>query len=83
LGIIVIFPKFYHPGIWRVAMASTYCPECDTQISMSKTAREGDSITCKSCGAYLKVINIDPFELDWEDFEEELDDDDFELDDDW
>lgn len=50
---------------------------------MSKTAREGDSITCKSCGAYLKVINIDPFELDWEDFEEELDDDDFEVDDDW
>ena len=63
-------------------MASTYCPECDTEIQMSKNIREGASITCKACGAYLKVISLDPFELDWEDLDDELDDD-LDSDDDW
>jgi hypothetical protein len=47
---------------------------------MSKTAKEGDSISCRSCGAFLQIINLEPFELDWDDFDDELDDD---LDDDW
>jgi lysine biosynthesis protein LysW len=63
-------------------MSSTYCPECDTEIQMSKNIREGSSITCKSCGAYLQVISLYPFELDWEDIDDDIDNDDFEFDDD-
>ena len=64
-------------------MASTFCPECDTQIQLSSSAREGDQLTCKSCGAYLKVSSLQPLELDWDDDEIDFDDDDFDSDDDW
>jgi uncharacterized protein YbaR (Trm112 family) len=72
-------------------MPSTACPECETQIPMSKSAREGEALTCKTCGSYLKIVSLYPFELDWDDEEEDMladdeldfDDEDFDSDDDW
>jgi lysine biosynthesis protein LysW len=53
-------------------MAKTYCPECDTVISVDDP-REGTTITCRECGQKLEIISADPFEVDypWEEEEEE------------
>ena len=63
-------------------MPSTFCPECDTQIQLSSSTREGDQVTCNSCGAYLKVTKLQPLELDWDDYGVDFDDDDDDFDDD-
>jgi hypothetical protein len=64
-------------------MPVTYCPECDTQIRLNSSPRKGDQIICISCGAFLKVANLSPIELDWDDAEVETFEmeDDFEFDD--
>jgi alpha-aminoadipate carrier protein LysW len=51
-------------------MPKTYCPECDTVISVNNP-REGATIRCPECGEELEIVSADPFEVD------------FPLDDDW
>jgi hypothetical protein len=66
-------------------MPVTYCPECDTKIRLSNSPRKGDQIICISCGAFLKVANLIPIELAWDDAEVEMFDmdDDFDFEDDF
>ncbi len=72
------------------------CPVCEGQIDIDEEdVDEGDSISCDECGADLKVVGVDPLEveaaedLDEEDEEEFLDEDEDEeeeeedLDEDW
>ncbi len=49
------------------------CPECDAQIDLEEEELdEGDLITCDECGAELRVLGLDPLELEsTEDDEEE------------
>lgn len=49
------------------------CPDCETEILLEADAEEGQNITCPECWAYLKIISLDPPELDWDvdDFEED------------
>ncbi len=49
------------------------CPDCDAQIDVEEEELdEGDLITCDECGAELRVLGLDPLELEsTEDDEEE------------
>jgi alpha-aminoadipate carrier protein LysW len=61
------------------------CPECDAKIDLDEEELdEGDLITCDECGAELRVLGLDPLELEpteEEDEEEEEDPDPDEEDD--
>lgn len=48
------------------------CPECDSEIDLEEEELdEGDLITCDECGAELRVVGVDPLELEVVDEEEE------------
>lgn len=52
------------------------CPDCETAIELDAELTLGQNITCPECWAYLKVVSLDPVELDWdlddlEDFDQE------------
>ncbi len=50
------------------------CPVCDAEIDIEEDELdEGDPITCDECGADLRVVSLDP--LDVEPLDEEEDDD--------
>jgi alpha-aminoadipate carrier protein LysW len=53
------------------------CPECDGVIDVDiEDIDEGDSISCDECGADLKVISVEPLELESaEEVDEEEDED--------
>jgi alpha-aminoadipate carrier protein LysW len=52
------------------------CPDCDAKIDLDEEELdEGDLITCDECGAELRVLGLDPVELEpTEDAEEEEED---------
>jgi len=52
------------------------CPECDAKIDLDEEELdEGELITCDECGAELRVLGLDPLELEsTEDDEEEEED---------
>ena len=53
------------------------CPECDAVIDVDiEDIDEGDSISCDECGADLKVVSVDPLELESAEEVEEEDEDD-------
>lgn len=60
------------------------CPECDAKIDLDEDELdEGDLITCDECGAEMRVLGLDPLELEpTEDDEEEEEDADPEEEDD-
>lgn len=67
-------------------MAKAHCPECDSEIKFNSSPRKGYEVTCRSCGADLKVVGESPIELDWadeDDWDDDWDDDDDDEDDDW
>ena len=52
------------------------CPACEGNIDVDEEdVDEGDTISCDECGAALKVIGIDPLELESAEEEEEEDED--------
>jgi len=54
------------------------CPLCDSGIDIEEEELdEGDLVTCEECGAELRVIGVNPLEL--EALEEEDDDEDSDL----
>jgi lysine biosynthesis protein LysW len=58
------------------------CRECKAEIDVEEDELdEGDIITCDECGAELRVVSLDPLELEAID-EEEDDEDDLDEDDD-
>jgi alpha-aminoadipate carrier protein LysW len=53
------------------------CPACEGNIDVDEEeVDEGDTISCDECGAALKVIGIDPLELESAEEEEEEEDED-------
>ena len=58
------------------------CPVCDGAIDLDKDdVDEGDIVSCDECGADLKVVSVEPLELesaeDPEEDEEEEEEDDY------
>jgi lysine biosynthesis protein LysW len=55
-------------------MAQGFCPECESKLNLGREPKEGQRVTCASCGSYLMVVGLSPIELDWAfDDEEEFD----------
>lgn len=54
------------------------CPVCDAAIDVEEDELdEGETISCDECGADLKVLGVDPLELEpLEEEEEEEDEED-------
>jgi len=46
-------------------MAIAICLGCDEDIRFSGRPRLGQMIVCHRCGAQLKVVDVNPLELDW------------------
>jgi len=48
------------------------CPDCDIRLDLDEEELdEGDIVTCEECGAELRVMSLDPLELESADEEEE------------
>ena len=48
------------------------CPDCDSRLDLDEEELdEGDIVTCEECGAELRVMSLDPLELEPADEEEE------------
>lgn len=58
------------------------CPVCDAEIDVEEDELdEGDTLTCEECGAEVRVVGVDPLELEAVEEEEEDDEEaDFEED---
>lgn len=55
------------------------CPDCGEDVDLGPRPQEGQMITCPECWAYLKVENLDPLILNWDNFELEDEDDEDEV----
>jgi alpha-aminoadipate carrier protein LysW len=54
------------------------CPECDAIIDVEEEELdEGDVLSCDECGATIRVIGVDPLELEVEEDEEDEDEEDY------
>ena len=55
------------------------CPACDAAIDVDEDELdEGDPLSCDECGASLRVVSVDPVELESEDDGDEEEEEDFE-----
>lgn len=61
-------------------LQSAECPSCGEEIMLPATIQLSQRVDCPHCDAVLKVIWLDPPELDWLDMEE---DEDFDFDEDY
>jgi len=61
------------------------CPVCDAEIDIEEDELgEGDTLSCEECGAELRVVGVDPLELEpVEEEEEDLDYDEDEDEESW
>ena len=60
------------------------CPECDTEIDVEMDeVDEGDIVSCDECGAVLRVVSVDPPELELEEDSDEFDDEEDEEEESW
>ena len=60
------------------------CPLCDSEVDLEEEELdEGDLLTCEECGGELRVVGLDPLEVELaeEEEEESLDHDEDEKDD--
>ncbi|MBI1792117.1 MAG: hypothetical protein HYR60_31725 [Acidobacteria bacterium] len=54
------------------------CPVCDSDIDVEETdVDEGDTLSCDECGADLRVVGINPLEIESADEDDEEEDDSF------
>lgn len=52
------------------------CPECDGSIVFKAIPTLDQKVRCPHCRTDLIVIETQPIELDWDDFEDDWEDDD-------
>lgn len=53
------------------------CPMCESAIDVEEEELdEGDIITCEECGTEVRVVGLDPLELEGADEDDEDDEDD-------
>lgn len=56
-------------------IVSASCPDCGEKIDLGPQPKEGQTVTCPECWAYLKVVNLEPLQLSWDTFELEDEED--------
>jgi lysine biosynthesis protein LysW len=54
--------------------ATAPCPDCEWEIDLDPAPEMDQRVTCPNCWAYLRVISLEPLELNW-DIEEDWNDD--------
>ena len=42
------------------------CPDCERRVRVGGTPRLGNKLICPHCDAYLRVVDLNPIELDWD-----------------
>ena len=52
-------------------MKNATCPSCDAEIEIGAMPSYGLRLECPACDAVLKIIWLDPVELDWWDYDDE------------
>ena len=52
------------------------CPACDETIIMNAKPKLDQKVRCPHCRTDLIVVEVEPVELDWDDFEDDWDDED-------
>ncbi len=52
-------------------MSTTYCPECEAEITLDASTETGEIVVCPDCGVDLEVIALDPAEVDLAPMEQE------------
>ena len=57
-------------------MPLTACPECEAEIHVDEDVDKGEVLRCEECDITLKVVGLDPIELDLASDDEDDDDDD-------
>ena len=45
-------------------MPLAVCPECEAEIHVDEDVDKGEIINCEECDVTLKVVGLDPIELD-------------------
>lgn len=54
------------------------CPACDAVIDVDEEdLDEGDPLGCDECGASLRVVSVDPLELESDDDSDDEDDEEY------
>jgi hypothetical protein len=48
-----------------IDMAFAYCPDCLVRLDIKRKPRIGQKVTCWSCGAVLRVSDLNPLQMDW------------------
>jgi alpha-aminoadipate/glutamate carrier protein LysW len=57
------------------------CPQCDASIDVEEEdLDQGEVLSCDECGATLKVVSLNPVELEREEDSKDGDDDDYDSD---
>ena len=46
-------------------MSSTFCPDCEGEITLNPPVVLGQTLACPHCQVDLEVIHLDPIWLDW------------------
>ncbi len=46
-------------------MAFGYCPDCLARLDVARIPRLGQQVTCGGCSAILRVIDLNPLQIDW------------------
>lgn len=41
------------------------CPDCEYEIRFDAIPNHGERVTCPECWADLRVVSVDPLELEW------------------
>lgn len=70
-----LFSEILFDGGFR-AVPIAVCPECESELHVDEEMDKGDTLVCEDCEAKLKVVGLDPIELDAVTAEDE-DEDDF------
>lgn len=52
------------------------CPDCEETVVLGTNPKLGEKFTCSNCWAYLELVNLDPVQLTWDEFDEEAESDD-------
>ncbi len=46
-------------------MSTTFCLDCDHEISLTGQLELGQKIKCPICKTKMEIIRVDPLRLDW------------------
>lgn len=52
------------------------CPDCEESVRLGTNPKLGEKFTCPNCWAYLELVNLNPVQLSWDEFDEDSENED-------